>query len=350
MHLAEILDMRNDIGGGVSIGLTRRCPLSCAHCSTRSTMESEEAPAEIFTRFVGTFRRDDRPEILALSGGEALLRPDLVQALASTARKVGTRTSVLSGLFFARADRIPPPILRAVDAVDHFSTSFDVFHEPEVPRDRLFRTLGAIMDRGVDVSLHLVGQGADDPWLGTFIGDVRRRFDDAVPMVVNALAPFGRARDWLAPLEGEGADTAAANPCAMAAWPVVGFDGTVSACGNDDVFDRRPAHLLLGHAATDGWPTIRARTERSALLRAIRLFGPRATARRLGRGCDGYCAACMALDANAATDLSALMDRPATRVLERGVQALLRGGGGEAFLRRHGIPRFAGLSQLGRPA
>ncbi|WP_145719258.1 radical SAM protein [Mesorhizobium tianshanense] len=358
MHLIEILNLRHTVAAGVSIGITRRCPLHCAHCSTRSSMDSEQAPEWIFERFVSTFRPDSRPEILALSGGEALLRPELVRMLAERARRVGTRTSVLSGLFFAGAARIPPSILKAIDAVDHFSVSLDVFHEREVPRTRVFDILEQVLARGKDVSLHLVGTDADDPYLERLIGDVRARFGTAVPMLVNALSYFGRARAWLPndrAARGGKASAQDANPCAMAAWPVVGFDGCIAACGNDDALDERPGHLILGHAATDDWQTIRERTLQSNVLRAIRLYGPEVTARRVGNtpsSCDGYCGTCMALSKNhaAGPPLEALMQRPTTRVLEAEVQALLADGGADAFVRRHGIARYAVLVHLGEPA
>jgi hypothetical protein len=320
-------------------------------------MDSEEAPESVFERFVGSFRPDSRPEILALSGGEALLRPKLVERLADRARRAGTRTSVLSGLFFATAARIPPPIFRAIEAVDHFSASFDVFHEEEVPRERVFRVLDEVLGRGKDVSLHLVGADAEDSYLETLIGDVRARFGTAVPMLVNSLSYFGRARSWLSrdrAARSRETDTRDANPCAMAAWPVVGFDGAIAACGNDDALEERPGHLILGQAATDDWQTIRERTLNSTMLRAIRLYGPEATARRLDHAaqhCSGYCATCMALSGSEAgvAPLEALMQRPSTRIVEGRVQALLEEGGADAFLTRHGIARFAELAHLGSP-
>lgn len=354
MHLMDILKLRHIPAAGISIGLTRRCPLHCAHCSTNSTMESDEYPASLFERFVGTFTNDNRPEILSLSGGEALLRPRLVCALAGRAREAGTRTSVLSGLFFARDGRIAPAIRAVFDAVDHFSVSVDIYHEREVPRAQVFSVLEAVLDRGTDVSMHLVGTDSEDPYLKGLIEDVRARFHDRVPMVVNAISYFGRARNWLAKPDKASAGRHEANPCTMAAWPVVGFDGRIVACGNDAVFERLPSHLLLGHARDDDWATIRSRTEESHLLRAIRLFGPEYIASRSNTSrvaCDGYCETCMTLSRASTIEqqFEEVMVRPSTRVLESAVRSLLDDGGAPSFLRQHGILRYAELATLGAP-
>src|SRR3954464_1969621 len=165
MHLADYLAIRSIPAAGVSLALTRRCPLSCAHCATNSTFTSEEAPAELFLHFVDSFTVDDHPEVLAISGGEAFLRPALLATLAERAALVGCRTAALSGMFWAKARRIPPPIKRAIDVLDHFSCSLDIFHEREVRREDVYRVLHVLLSEGKDVSIHVTGLDADDPYI-----------------------------------------------------------------------------------------------------------------------------------------------------------------------------------------
>lgn len=352
MHLTEILSLRSSPAAGVTMGLTRRCPLSCEHCSTSSTMTSEHHQGGIFARFVDTFSPECHPEVLAMSGGEALLRPDLVRDLALRARQDGTRSTVLSGMFFATLHRIPPEIRAAIAAVDHFAVSIDVFHERQVPRVDVFRAMESLLDDGKDISVHIVGQDALDPYIEDIVADVQRVFAGRVPMLVNVVAAFGRARNWLrrsAPTVDVGAD-----PCSMAAWPVVGYDGAVYACGNDDARDRGPAHLRLGHVDTDDWATIRARTLESRMVRAIRLFGPGYLADRLSDGdlrCDGYCATCLKLSSvpRIAERVRSLMTRPSTAILEAEFSALQRRAGAFAYARHHALPRYAELALLGAP-
>ena len=236
----------------------------------------------MFVRFVDTFTVDDHPGVLAVSGGEAFLRPKLLRDLADRAAEVGTKTAALSGMFWAKDRRIPPPIKRAIDALDHFSCSLDVFHEREVKRADVYRALDTLLSEGKDVSMHLVGLDADDPYLVERTAEIRDLFDGRVPMLVNAVNSYGRAAEWLDAADATAPPSVQPNPCTLAAWPLVAFDGTVVACGNDDVVDGpAPAHLRLGHANVDGWPAIKARMLTSSLLRAIRTFGPEHIAHRL---------------------------------------------------------------------
>jgi hypothetical protein len=328
MHLADILALRPVPAAGLLMALTRRCPLTCAHCSTNSLLTSEEHPEEWFSRFARTIGGEDRPEVVMLTGGEPMLRPRLVTAIAAAAP-----TMVLTGGFFA--PRVPAALAR----VAHVSVSLDVYHQREVPQEKVFRLVHALAGRGTAVSFHVTGAGPDDPYLARTVDTVRREFDDRVPMLVGRVRAAGRAQAW-APAEDR-APAAGPRPCTMAAWPAVSPDGTVTACCNQDVIDHRPVpgHLRLGHVASDDWQTVRTRCLTSPVLQAIRTGGPQWAA---GRSDGGYCDTCRTLGADAARP------RPAAAYLEQQVVRAQVGAGPEGFMRRYGEARFAELVMLGK--
>lgn len=343
MELAEIIGLRPRPGAGVLVTLTRRCPLSCAHCSTSSTMAGEEPDAAELLRFVESFAAADRPEVMMLTGGEPLLLPGLVEQLAVAARRAGTRSAVLTGAFFARAGRggrPPRRIMDAVEAVDHFSVSLDAFHEREVSRTDVFALLRRVLDAGVPVSVHAVGSGPDDPYLADLAAQIRRVFAARVPMLVNTVRAVGRAASWAA-ARAQAADPREPRPCSMAAWPAVAFDGTVVACCNQETVDRRPVpgHLRLGHVSVDAWPDIRARALGSPALRMIRTVGP-AYLRPRPAGTDhGYCQGCRLLGGDPAP--ARAVPGPAWGLLDRYVADTQVEAGPVAVIRRHGCAAYA---------
>ncbi|WP_329037439.1 radical SAM protein [Streptomyces sp. NBC_00178] len=356
MELGELVGRRPFPAAGLLLGLTRRCPLSCAHCSTGSSMTTRQEPdAARLVRFVGSFTRENRPDVVMLTGGEPLLLPALVEELSTRARAAGSRTALLSGMFFARSREIPPPVLRAVRSVDHFSASLDAHHEREIPRADVFRAMHRIRETGVAVSFHLTGTGADDPYLADITRAVDEEFGGRVPSLVNEVRAFGRAASWAAPAR-PGPDAGSVSPCAMAAWPVVAFDGAVLACCNQDTVDLRPApaHLYLGHVDTDDWATVRGRALESPVLRMIRTVGPAHLAARAGASPDGgsYCHGCRSLGSDgrvadtarsvAAGAAGALLDLTAAR---RGAAE-----GPVGVVRHHGCAAYAPLVVARVPA
>lgn len=349
MDLAELIGLRPVPCGGLLVALTRRCPMSCAHCSTGSSLTVSEQPdPEHLLRFVRSFGAEDRPEVVMLTGGEPLLLPGLVARLAGLAHAAGSRVALLSGMFFARDGRVPDRIMRAITALDHFSASMDVHHEREIPREAVLRSLRTVLDAGIPVSVHLTGTGPDDPYLAEAVADVRRAFGAQVPMLVNEVRPLGRAAG-LVRTTPPGPDGSVSTPCALAAWPVVAFDGTVAACCNQWTVDRRPvpAHLRLGHIADDDWPTVRERSLGSPVLRMLRAVGPQRLHARYDSSPApaGYCRSCHALAdrpevlAGAARDAGGRVGELLDRL---GAEQQLAAGPA-ALVRRLGCARYAHL-------
>ncbi len=375
MELAEIIGLRPVTCAGLLVSVTSRCPLACAHCSTASVLTGEQVDRGALLAFVGSFTPWDRPEVIMLTGGEPMLRPRLVTEVAELARAAGTRSAVLTGAFFARDGRLPAAVRRAVEAVDHCSVSLDAYHEREIPRRDVFTLLGRLLDAGVSVSLHIVGHGADDPYLETVTSDVVTAFGGQVPMLVSEVRALGRAAGWWSgPATASVAATAAATatapaePCALAAWPVIASDGTITACCNQDVVDgrRRAAHLRLGHIGTDSWGAVRNRSAGSGTLRMLRAVGPRHLGAGAGVGAGagagagagdgpaapltpaGYCAACQGLDQSGAEVARrvAFAAGPAGELLDREAGQIQARRGPVDFVRRYGCARHAELVAL----
>lgn len=363
MHLAEIISRRHVAAAGIFAALTRRCPLGCRHCSTNSANDSEEHDGTAFVRFTRSFTTDCRPEYLLLTGGEPLTRPRLVSELARSARAAGTRTYVLTGMFFARKGGIGGPVLRAIRDVDHVAVSIDSFHQEFVPREHVFRAMHQMTAEGIDLSVQLTGWGEEDPELAASAAAVRAEFHDRVPVLAGLVRPYGRARVLPRPAPPDrpapSAGAPLGGPCTFAAWPVIGPDGTITACCNQAVVDGvalpgggMPAHLELGHAARDSWPVVRDRCLSMPLLKAVRVLGPHALARLAGEaGCDGdYCQACWQLAGSpaAARWAASPAAQPVVALAERQAAAAGQRQGPAGFVRRQGSSRFAGLVLLGR--
>ena len=293
VHAAEVLSLRTQPVAGVFLSLTRRCPLHCAHCSTRSGPDAEQHPAEPFLRLAESFTPECHPEIVSLTGGEPLLRPRLVRDLTAVCHDAGARVELLTGGFFLRGNVVPRRVREAVAELDHLAISVDRFHEAEVPRGAVIAYLAELLDAGMDVSVQLTGEGEDDPYLAEAIDDLRTALDDQVPMFVGLLGPEGGL-----PTGCRHGSRRTHRPLPTGATPHrgrwSGSTGAVVACCNQEAVDSpTPPHLLLGHAARDAWPVLRERALRRAALRAIRTYGPRWIAEQNGHGCSaGVCESC----------------------------------------------------------
>lgn len=357
MHLADLLALGARPAAGVLLALTDRCPLACTHCSTDSTMTSPQSAAAPFLRLVSSFAPGSAPQALLMSGGEPLLRPGLVAALATAAARSGVRSALLTGLFFARGGGdVPPAVRRAAGTLAHLGASIDAQHEREIPRSDAFTALDTLLGLVPHLSVHTTAaarpDGGPDPYVDGLAADLRRRYGTRVPVLVGALQPTGRARGpHPAPQQRGPVDL----PCEFAHWPLVDQDGTVYACTRQSLLrGRAPAHLLLGHADRDPWSVLHDRAVRHPLLRAVRTYGPTATRARFGPPADGCatdaCTTCLGLSADDTADrVRAHLDSPAGRRVETAVALLSAARPPRRIAAARGtVARYAGLTELGR--
>ncbi|CAB4550268.1 MAG: radical SAM protein [Actinobacteria bacterium] len=350
MRMSDILQWRATPAAGLYLHVTRRCPLSCGHCSMRSTMHLAETDPAPLRSLVDSFTADDHPRFVCLTGGEPLLRPGLVRSLSSTAKRAGSYVVMATGGFFISKPTVPPAIDDALRTIDHVVLSMDAFHEPEVPRHLSIEFLRTVLDRGQGASVQLVGTGPADPYVVATIEDLRRAFGDQVAILVGTLVPVGRGADLgtvrLVERDDDPSATVAAQGCPMLSWPVVTDDGSVVACCDQHVVDGAAApHLRIGAAAQLTWPEIRAFVEQRPMSRAIRVFGPRYLA---AKGAPellqpGACSTCHAVGGHDGVDAAAaeLVSSPTLSLIEGVVQR-------DAITRLpNGVPELAHLAFAG---
>lgn len=303
MHLKEILKYRAVPLEGVYLCLTRKCALSCEHCSTYSHPLANESPrSKELVQFVESFNESIAPKILFLTGGEPLMLPKLVSKLTDIAHFAGSRVVCITGLFFASIEN-GSKLLNEIKNIDHLMISIDIFHEKQIGRNAIFKMLHKIRKLGIDISISTVGFGKDDLYLKDLIKYVRTEFEDQVPLFVNSINPVGRAKSFYSDIQSGpialSSNESEIEGCKMMAWPVVAFDGTIVTCCNESVIDEdRPDHLILGHIRDTNWEAVRKKVTEDVILKAIRSVGPKYISRRFApeRACNGYCNTCKSLD------------------------------------------------------
>lgn len=297
---------------GAFLSLTRRCPLQCRHCSTRSGPSVDDPGHEALLRaFVASMEASVAPpRHLLFTGGEPFLHPALIAELAARAHRWGGLAHAITGGFFATAPDLPVPIARALAALDSLAISWDRYHAEHVSLAQLARLVRVVLERGTEAVLQVTTAPGDEG----FLDEVRGALPD-VPVFHVPLGAEGRAADHaLTPYVAPPADV----PCDVASWPVVTPGGTVVACCNQRVVDADPGdvppHLSLGRLGSDTWDAVRARRLDSTVLDVVETFGPG----RVAGGCSaGRCETCRALRADADPGSP---PSPALRTLVRGLR------------------------------
>lgn len=274
LDFEEIVSRRADLGAGLYISLTQRCPMRCAHCCTNSTVTAPHQLADTTIQgFLKTLADDDPPSFILMTGGEPLLRPSLVKWIAQHARALGVRTQVLTGGFWA-----PHPtehVRDALSSVDLVTISFDSFHAQEIDVEAFLGGLEYLKSINVGVAVQFTHNPENYEFTQEVLGAVGERFHGHIPVYLAHLASVGR---WSKPDTSTSADISNRTVgCIKASWPVVSYTGWILGCCDQEVCDSEnpPSHLVLGHVNTANWPQVKRRHSERFSLAAVRACGPR---------------------------------------------------------------------------
>ena len=287
---------------------------------------------------------------MCLTGGEPLIRPDLIADLAEEAHNSTTAVCCITGMFFAKSNNISHSIWNAIKKIDHLTVSIDIYHEMQIERKVIFKVLHQIIDEGVDISIQTTGTGKDDPYLLNLIDEIKNEFNEKVPIDVSLIREIGRGKSLNLSHTKEKEISNFKNytiePCSLAAWPVVAFDGNIVGCCNQIVVrpGPRPSHLVLGNIKETDWDALQNRVINNSVLRALRTYGPYQLLQD-NKKCEGYCESCYKLGTlESQREIESLMSKPSSKFVEKYIQSVFES---MSFLDSYGIPEFSNLFNLG---
>lgn len=206
---------------------------------------------------------------ILFTGGEPMLRQDLVLRLVETARRAGLAASVTTNGFWGQT---LPAARRTLSALrkaglTFFTLSYDRYHAkfqgPEPARNivRAAEELGVPMNVTIT---RVVNDSEVAELIKPFEGSrhARLRFYD--------VQPVGRARDF--PAESLRGETEGA--CQGAAIPAVTDDGRLTACNGPSYFQPTTSPLNVGSLNESSLTNLLERHRDDPILETIRVFGP----------------------------------------------------------------------------
>ena len=333
--------------------VTRRCNMSCGHCSVESApgIRGEPEEAELLEWVRAAAAAGVRS--IRLTGGEPMLRAATVLRLVRECRRLGMATTVNSNGFWGRSTFEARRQLRALKraGLGSMIVSYDQYHAEFQGAEPTLRIADAADRLSVPIRITTV-RGSDE----TPLTDVVRRLEAShgTRLTVYDLQPVGRARRL--PLESHRAEIEGF--CAACAFPAVTDDGRLIACNGPAYFERPDSPLVVGSLRDTPLADLIDQHQHDPILETIRTRGPAGLRDELKKipGFDnfpfrsryaGICELChqVTRSPDAVAALRARLDRPEAAASRLATRQVMAGN------RRHGSlnPTYlAGIGAAGR--
>jgi MoaA/NifB/PqqE/SkfB family radical SAM enzyme len=262
----------------LSLMITRRCNMTCAHCSVASGPDVRQEPSE--AELLSVMRQAAALGVrgVNITGGEPMLRGALVVRLIRECRRLGMATVMTTNGFWGRTAASARRHVRALcrAGLGGLTVSYDRYHAAFMGPEPVEHIAQAADTRRLTMNVNVV-RTRDDADLASLTARVQRF--PRVHLRLYDVQPVGRAADFPAESmrgESEGFCNACANPA-------VTDDGRLVACNGPSYFAPEGSPLVLGSLRDHDLATLVERHRTDPILDTIRTLGPGHLRDELGR-------------------------------------------------------------------
>ncbi len=253
----------------IALMLTRRCNMTCAHCSVESSPHIKAQPtAEELVQIV----RDAAAigaNVVQLTGGEPMMREEIVMRLLAECQALGLGATLTTNAFWGKSPAKAAQKVKALceAGVGRMTISYDRFHaEFQGPQPAVNIVAAAEeMDLPMQLSINFTRAADDD------LVDLVAPFEPFTKpeMRFYDVQPVGRARNFESELRGE-----TSGFCTGCCVPSITDDNRVTACNGPSYFSAPDSPLALGSLAEYSLGELVEKHRADPILETIRTFGP----------------------------------------------------------------------------
>ena len=261
---------------GVAVMLTRRCNMSCSHCSVESGPRVKVEPAE--AELVATINAIADAGLMSvqLTGGEPMIREKLVFDLLRLAKSRGLACTMSSNGFWGKKPATAWRKVRALKraGLDRITISYDRYHaEFQGPEPALNIARAC---EWYDVPLNInITRVRNDPELSSLVAPFEQR--QKLKMRFYDVQVIGRARQLpIAEMRGE-----VSGFCNACCTPAITDDGRVTACNGPAYFLKDDSPLIIGSLKDRPLHELLEQHTEDPVLETIRRAGPERLLREL---------------------------------------------------------------------
>lgn len=257
------------VGQNISILLTRRCNMTCGHCSVESSPHIKTEPTE--DELMQRTRDAIKSGVCSIlfTGGEPMLREKVLLRLMRECQKSGVKTAITSNGFWGKnPEKAAAKLAELRDAgIGILTISYDRFHADFQGPEPALNIARAGAKDNFPININIT-RTADDSELTEIsrpfeeLPNARLRFYDVQPVGRAQLLDITQMRQQI---EGF---------CNACHSPSLTDDGRLIACNGPAYFEKEESPLILGSLPESTFGELIQRHRDDVILDTIRTFGP----------------------------------------------------------------------------
>ena len=254
----------------MAVMLTRRCNMACAHCSVESGPRVQGQPTDEELLQLVRDAAKMGVEVIQLTGGEPMLREDLVIRMLAEIRALGLAGTLTTNGFWGKNPEVARQKTKALSdaGVTRMTVSYDRYHAEFQGPEPAVNIARAIEENVLPMllSINYTREAGDD------LADLVAPFDGMTKpqMRFYDVQAVGRARN----IPRDDLRKECSGFCTACCVPAVTDDGRMMACNGPSYFSSSDSPLFVGSLKDHSLEDLAEKHRTDPILETIRTFGP----------------------------------------------------------------------------
>jgi hypothetical protein len=253
----------------VALMVTRRCNMSCGHCSVESSPHVKAEPSEADLLDYVRQAAAAGVQTLQITGGEPMLREKVVLRLLRECKQLGIAAVMNTNGFWGKGRTEARRWLKALRraGLNALTVSYDRYHAEFQGPQAVLHIAQAAKELNFPVNINIVRVAAE-PELPQLIAPFEG--NASVALRFYDVQPVGRARR----LPADSLRSEVEGFCGACFSPAITDDGRVTACNGPSYFMGPQSPLFIGSLRELPLQVLLERHQQDPILDTIRTFGP----------------------------------------------------------------------------
>jgi len=213
-------------------------------------------------------------KLLSITGGEPFYHLDTLKEITSFAEQCGMMVSVVTNAYWANSKKQAVSILKMLKSIRMLSISTDVYHQQNIPLERVENAVYAVKTLNIPYSIAVCTEKEHDTEFIKMMVNLKR-IADPEKIRTTITLPFGRALKNPNFSSYPVSEEPPISACIFGNAPVIFPNGRIVACIGPVIKIQSNHPMEFGNLQSNSLCEIFDKAELNSILHAVRIWGPR---------------------------------------------------------------------------
>ncbi len=252
----------------ITLSITEKCPVNCAHCITDSKPENRHLNIVHWSELLKEWHHLTSLKTVNVTGGEPFYASSELEEISFFCQREKLQLIVISNAYWAHSRKHALAVLSKYRGISHLSLSTDTYHQVSIPINHIINAYQAAKKIGISCNIKITGETADSIRHSELYKPLLSLVHPEKEILFQTLSTVGRASTM-----NRAKEISVVKKVCLSSSPLVRSNGRVIPCCHEIIALKQPNTLDMGNVTTSSEKMVISNIQNKWFFYYLRLWG-----------------------------------------------------------------------------